>query len=404
MKNNVYSNTTKLIGNVKNNISPHSNGIIAPVIEAVFNETILRRFSTSIYFSMNIYDIWKLIEPLLLTHHNGVMAVIYNRYKRVNAKIESIDDAKLSSNIPSTDKSFLCIDRRTICVIKYIRISGEDSIEQIHIQFIGKNAYVYMKRVLYHIRKYKYNSFSSSNSIFIDVLDNNNQVINYQLCDFKDVILDDMENKIIRPLNNFLDAVDIYKQYSVTYKEGILLYGSPGTGKSTLIRAIIQHIMERDISVLPVLLKLNTPISELEGNIQKILNKSQVSFVMGVIIMEEIDSVFPRDRDEIDNETLAKINLLLQFLDGPLSPSNTIFIATTNYIDKLDPAIKRDGRFNIEVEMKGFHKKEAIKMCDKFGVRLEDLEDISMGDDDTIIPATLQKHIFNHVMKQRSAY
>lgn len=403
MKNNVYSNTTKLIGNVKNNISPHSNGIIAPVIEAVFNETILRRFSTNIYLSMGSYDIWKVLKPLLLTHHNGVNVVIYSRHRGFNAKLESIDDAKLNSIIPSTDRSFLCIDRRTVCVIKYIRISGEDSIEQIHIQFIGKNAYVYMKRVLRYMRKYKYDIFDDDNTVFMDILDSDKQVIDYQLCDFKDVILDDIENKIIRPLDNFLDAIDIYKQYSLTYKEGILLYGCPGTGKSTLIRAIIHHIMKRGISVSPILLKLNAPMPELEGNIQKITSMSQGTS-MRIIIMEEIDSVFPRDRDEVDSETLAKISLLLQFLDGPLSPSNTIFIATTNYIDKLDPAIKRDGRFNIEVEMKGFHKKEAIKMCDKFGVRLEDLEDISMRDNDTIIPATLQKHIFNHVMKQRSAY
>lgn len=58
----------------------------------------------------------------------------------------------------------------------------------------------------------------------------------------------------------------------------------------------------------------------------------------------------------------ANIKQLLQFLDSSQSPNNVIFIATTNYIDRLDHALVRKGRFDLKIELDDFNKDTARKM------------------------------------------
>ena len=68
----------------------------------------------------------------------------------------------------------------------------------------------------------------------------------------------------------------------------------------------------------------------------------------------------------------------------------SIVVATTNYYDKLDPAVKRHGRFDLTLEMKNFNRKEAQKMCDIYGLKLEDIVEKSYKSDFRISPSKLQ--------------
>lgn len=88
---------------------------------------------------------------------------------------------------------------------------------------------------------------------------------------------------------------------------------------------------------------------------------------------------------------------LLQLLDGINSCNKTIFLATTNYIDRLDPALIRDGRFDIKIEMKNFDYDEAVEMCNKFNV---DSEVVFRDEQFPINPAYLQNKIVTLQMKE----
>jgi SpoVK/Ycf46/Vps4 family AAA+-type ATPase len=91
---------------------------------------------------------------------------------------------------------------------------------------------------------------------------------------------------------------------------------------------------------------------------------------------------------------------LLSFLDNPptfmYKAKNgvrypvSIVIATTNYYDRLDEAVKREGRFDLKINMSYFDKNEAQEMCDLYGLKLEDLVGKIESDDWRMSPSELQ--------------
>lgn len=118
-----------------------------------------------------------------------------------------------------------------------------------------------------------------------------------------------------------------------------------------------------------------------------------------VILLEDIDTIFNLDRKEGKGNRDDKkiINNLLQFLDSKTSPNNAIFIATTNYVDRLDSAILRDGRFDIKIEVKGICKETAKKMCQSFNLSSSDIDTILKDETYPINQSYLQNKILNKI-------
>ena len=119
-----------------------------------------------------------------------------------------------------------------------------------------------------------------------------------------------------------------------------------------------------------------------------------------IILLEDIDCIFStRDNLKTENQQKAA-QLLLQFLDGVFSIPNTVFIATTNHIEDLDPALIRDGRFDVKIEMKNLSQETANKMCKHF--KLTDEEILSILENETfpINPAYLQNKIVTRIIER----
>ena len=94
-----------------------------------------------------------------------------------------------------------------------------------------------------------------------------------------------------------------------------------------------------------------------------------------VILIDEIDTIF-KSRDDAEATDTQKLRTakLLAFLDSPQSPTNVIFVATTNYIERIDVALKRKGRFDIVEEMGDIDEPVAMEMCRSFGLSNDEIQ------------------------------
>ena len=180
---------------------------------------------------------------------------------------------------------------------------------------------------------------------------------------------DNASSKITDHIDKFLSNETIYKDRSLLYKTGILLYGAPGTGKSSLVTAIATKYNYDLISI-----DMGT-FATLDTNaLVESINADNSKYV---VLLEDIDAVVKsRTAKDADKEDKSIINKLLQLLDSTSSPTNVIFVATTNYVEVLDEAITRDGRFDLKVEVKELSVNNIDKMCKSFDLKDSEIKEI----------------------------
>lgn len=171
---------------------------------------------------------------------------------------------------------------------------------------------------------------------------------------------------VVEHLNRFNNHRDFYESRQILYKTGILLYGDPGTGKSSFVKALAtkygRSIINIDIANLQAI--------DLTSLAQSIMVDDKKNYI---VLFEDIDTLF-LNRTDSDTQASerAVINKLLQFLDSNSSPTNVIFVATTNHIERLDEALLREGRFDLKVEVKSLSRPEA----ELFGKSFELTDDV----------------------------
>ncbi|KAG5559856.1 hypothetical protein RHGRI_003221 [Rhododendron griersonianum] len=159
----------------------------------------------------------------------------------------------------------------------------------------------------------------------------------------------ELKKAIIDDLERFLKRKDFYKEVGKAWKRGYLLYGPPGTGKSSLIAAIANYL---NFDIYDLELTSLCFDSELRRILVSTTNRS-------ILVIEDVDcSVEMQDRRlgvERPNDRRSKLTLsgLLNFIDGLWSScgDERIIIFTTNYRDKLDPALLRPGRMDMHIPM-----------------------------------------------------
>ena len=137
--------------------------------------------------------------------------------------------------------------------------------------------------------------------------------------------------EVMKDIKGFFkkETYELYQDLDLPYKRGIILYGDPGNGKSAMIRQLIRSVPDvSKIIINPGIRNVTYVLSSL----MKALNGKKA-----IIIIEDIDSLInDRNRSEF-----------LNILDGVDIKSGVLFIGTTNYPERLDPAImNRAGRFD----------------------------------------------------------
>ncbi|KAJ9055108.1 AAA+-type ATPase, variant 3 [Entomophthora muscae] len=143
---------------------------------------------------------------------------------------------------------------------------------------------------------------------------------------------------------------DIFSEYGLTPPRGVLLYGPPGTGK-TLVAKAAAHTAGATPFLVSAPELVSRYVGETEQKIKNLFTRAQEA-QPSVICFDEIDSLCPqrdKSQSELEKRTVAT---LLTLMDG-ISQKNCklLVIGTTNRPNAIDPALRRPGRFDLEIEI-----------------------------------------------------
>lgn len=141
----------------------------------------------------------------------------------------------------------------------------------------------------------------------------------------------------------------LFKKIGIKPPKGILLHGPPGTGKTLIAKAIANETgaFLYIINGPEIMSKMS---GESESNLRKAFEEAQKN-APSIIFMDEIDSLAP-NRDKTQGEVEKRIvSQLLTLMDGMKSMSNVIVLGATNRPNSIDPALRRFGRFDREIEI-----------------------------------------------------
>ncbi len=142
---------------------------------------------------------------------------------------------------------------------------------------------------------------------------------------------------------------ELFERLGIGAPKGVLLYGPPGTGKTLLARAVANETGSNFIVI-------NGPevtskwYGESEKKIRNIFKQAEEN-APSIIFIDEIDAIAPK-REEVMGEVERRmVAQLLASMDGMESRGQVVVIAATNRPDSLDPALRRPGRFDREIEI-----------------------------------------------------
>jgi chaperone BCS1 len=152
------------------------------------------------------------------------------------------------------------------------------------------------------------------------------------------VLRDGLIESLIDDVKSFASRRDWYVERGVPYRRGYMLYGPPGTGKSSTVVAIASAL-KMHIAVLNL---MSGGLSD-DQLITALANPPDNS----LILIEDIDCVFDENRDSHeDKKNSITFSGLLNAIDGVSAGEGRILFATTNHIDRIDPALIRPGRID----------------------------------------------------------
>ena len=142
---------------------------------------------------------------------------------------------------------------------------------------------------------------------------------------------------------------ELFQRLGIDPPKGVLLHGPPGCGKTLLARAVANESEANFFSI-------NGPeimskfYGESEARLREIFQQAQQN-APGIIFIDELDAIAPK-REEVTGEVERRVVAqLLALMDGLSSRGNVIVIGATNRPGALDPALRRPGRFDREIEI-----------------------------------------------------
>ncbi|KAF4578402.1 hypothetical protein EYR36_000209 [Pleurotus pulmonarius] len=181
-------------------------------------------------------------------------------------------------------------------------------------------------------------------------------------------------DSIIEDAQDFIDSEDWYMEAGIPHRRGYLLYGPPGTGKSSTIYALAGEL---GLEIYTISLSSDyIDDSTLQAAASSMPKRS-------ILLIEDIDCAFASREDEEDTlfappspfmhpngvvprRSAVTLSGLLNIIDGVDSEEGKFFIATTNYVDRLDAALIRPGRIDRKIEYRLATQEQAQALFTRF--------------------------------------
>ncbi|ORX44269.1 hypothetical protein DM01DRAFT_1411362 [Hesseltinella vesiculosa] len=156
------------------------------------------------------------------------------------------------------------------------------------------------------------------------------------------VILDNgIKERIVSDVKSFINNSKWYNERGIPYRRGYLLYGPPGSGKSSFIQALAGEL-EYNICILNLSERGLT-----DDRLNHLLSNMPERSIM---LLEDVDAAFTKraQTDQQGYQSMITFSGLLNALDGVASAEERIIFLTTNHIEQLDPALIRPGRVDLK--------------------------------------------------------
>jgi len=168
---------------------------------------------------------------------------------------------------------------------------------------------------------------------------------------------------------------ELFERLGIEPPRGVLLYGPPGCGKTLLAKAVATESGASFFSI-------NGPefmskwYGQSEQNLRKVFEDAEKS-APSIIFIDEIDAIAPK-REEVTGEVERRVvSQLLTLMDGLKSRGKVVVIAATNRVNAIDPALRRGGRFDREIEV-GIPDKKGRKEIFQVHTRSMPLKDVDI--------------------------
>lgn len=159
------------------------------------------------------------------------------------------------------------------------------------------------------------------------------------------ILKEGVKEDIIGDLKKFINDEPKYVELGIPYHRGYIFHGPAGTGKTSMIKALAGEL-GLDLWYAPLGdLKEDSSLVDLIRSVK----------ARGILLLEDVDSLnAAKDREDKDEETSGagiSTSALLNALDGVVTPHGLITVMTTNHLDRLDPALIRNGRADQVIKM-----------------------------------------------------
>ncbi len=160
----------------------------------------------------------------------------------------------------------------------------------------------------------------------------------------------DRELQLVREMIELpLRHPELFERLGIEPPKGVLLYGPPGTGKTLIAKAVANEVDAHFITLSGPEI-MSKYYGESEQRLREVFDEATAN-APAIIFIDEIDAIAPK-REEVTGEVERRVVAqLLSLMDGLKARGQVVVIAATNLPDIIDPALRRGGRFDREIEV-----------------------------------------------------